>query len=217
MTSITTYSSDEETSSSTPDTTMLNSPETVKCGPKSWKEDKLDMGSDEELVHIFEGREGDIPEAFGRIDGVSTQAKNNNRENDEFDKQRFPPLRQKRQQHRRQHLAIPARVAAAEPIINIDAIIESNSIRIPNKGPDKRTISGLVRCVAEGHKGNNCGLCNKDYCQEQAGQRWYPLFGWEFCHQKCWLRLCENYHQHLEEYGSKNTTLNFIYFAPVPR
>ena len=195
MTSITTYSSDEESLSPTPDTTMLNSPETVKCGPKSWKlENELDMGSDEELAQIFEGREGDIPEAFGRIDGVTTQVNK-----------------------------VSEIVQGSYPIQNNDMLFvlgalpqQKNTIRIPNKGPDRQSLISLVRSVAEGHEGNRCALCTEDYCQEQAGRQWYPLFGWKFCHQKCWVRLCENYHQHLEEYGNKNTTLNFIYFVPVP-
>ena len=203
MTSITTYSSDEESLSPTPDTTMLNSPETVKCGPKSWKlENELDMGSDEELAQIFEGREGDIPEAFGRIDGVTTQVNKVS----EIDQGSYPIQNNDNMSSRRSNIY--------NALIN--NVVEKNTIRIPNKGPDRQSLIGLVRSVAEGHKGNRCALCTVDYCQEQAGRQWYPLFGWKFCHQKCWVRLCENYHQHLEEYGNKNTTLDFIYFVPVP-
>lgn len=211
MTSITTYSSDEETQSPTPDTSMLNSPPPSLCGPKSWKENKKDMGYDEELAQIYEGREGLFQEGFGRIDGVTTQVYQDCGALYEFDVDALT------QDLGSDPIQSHHNASTTEPIININAIIESNSIRIPNKGPDRQDMLGLVRCVAEGHKGNKCGLCNGDYCQEQAGRLWYPLFGWEYCHQKCWVRLCENYHQHLEEYGSDNTTLNFIYFVPVPR
>ena len=52
--------------------------EEAMCGPKSWKDNKENFEEDPELTRIYEeGREGDIPEAFGKVSPISEVAPNN--------------------------------------------------------------------------------------------------------------------------------------------
>ena len=71
----------------------------------------------------------------------------------------------------------------------------------------------LARCIALSSVENNCGICNEPYCQEQAGSIWHEIFGWSFCHMKCWKTCCSNYHRYLNHENKENTTLNFIDFV----
>jgi hypothetical protein len=193
-------------------------------------ENELDMGYDEELAQIYEGREGTFPEGFGRVDGILTHTHEGENIVSEIDQGSYPI-----QNHGNMSLY-------HNQTYNVltNNVIEKNTMRIPKIGPVKpqritdgcnftifnpsdppevRYASGsnLVRSIAMALPENICAICNQGNCQEQAAKQWYGLFGWEFCHQKCWMRLCENYHKHLENFGNPNTTLNFIYFVPVPR
>ena len=196
------------------------------CGPKSWKENKENMEIDEELTDIYEGRDGDIPEVFGRISPITSSINSQSPCNSPVDFGPFP---------------INNNTTPFNLSLNYNEYIERNTIRIPNIGPGKPTrlsfgytdtmelcfnpndlenikyASGgnIVRSVAQGMEENYCDLCFSNYCQEQAGKEWYPIFNWNFVRKSCWLDLCARYHEHIENMGIDNTSLNFINFVSI--
>ena len=191
--------------------------EEATCGPKSWKENKENFEEDPELSRIYEeGREGDIPEGFGRVSPISVHQKPLN------SSPHFGPY--------------PININT-----DINAHIERNTIKIPKIGPGKpirlsfgnseymstdfdpndpedikyASGSNLTRSVAMALRENQCGICQKEYCAEQAGKEWYPIFNWKFIRKSCWINLCIRYHQYLEDVGLENTVLNFINFVQM--
>jgi len=213
MTSIITDSPiDIEEQPPTSATTLLNYP---LCGPKSWKNRDRDMDYDEEVSEIFGGLDRLPYVEFGRIDGMLSQLSTTP------DIGSYPI-----QQHsslflddsiEKNTIRIP-KIGPGKPerlYLGIDNLI--STMFTPNDPPDVRYASGcnLVRNVAMALPNNICDICGHGNCQEQAAKQWYSLFNWEFCHQKCWIKLCENYYQHLEKFGDRNTLINFIYFVPV--
>ena len=191
--------------------------EEATCGPKSWKENKENFEEDPELSRLYEeGREGDIPEAFGKVSPISVLQK---------------PL----------NSPVPFGSYPINIQTDINSRIERNTIKIPKIGPGKpirlsfgnseymstdfdpndpedikyASGSNLTRSVAMALRENQCGICHQEYCAEQAGKEWYPIFNWKFLRKSCWISLCIRYHEYLEEIGLENTVLNFINFVQM--
>ena len=94
------------------------------CGPKSWKENKENMEIDEELTDIYEGFDGDIPEAFGRISPITLSTNSQSPCDTPVDFGPFP---------------INNNTTPFNLSLNYNEYIERNTIRIPNIGPGKPT------------------------------------------------------------------------------
>jgi len=217
MTSLVTNSSDTEEDMEYDYPTESVLKEEATCGPKSWKENKENFEEDHELRRLYEeGREGDIPEAFGKVSPISVLQK---------------PL----------NSPVPFGSYPINIQTDINSRIERNTIKIPKIGPGKpirlsfgnseymstdfdpsdpedikyASGSNLTRSVAMALQENKCGICQQEYCAEQAGKEWYPIFNWKFLRKSCWISLCIRYHDYLEELGMENTTLNFINFVQL--
>ncbi len=189
MTSIVNYTSSD---SSDGETVMRY--DTPICGPKSWKENREDGGYDEEMVQIFEDRDGGIQEAFGRID----ESTENFFANSSFGLIDYNLT-----------ITIP-NIGPGKPkeciknsyIFNND---DEENIRYASCG-------NLVRSVAESYEEDKCAICNEGFCQEMAGERWNELTKWKRVHSDCWKILCIEYNKALEEEDLKNTLLNWILY-----
>lgn len=193
MTSIVseTMSSSSESRSPTPTIDPLMG--FTKCGPQSWKDAQSDEGEDSELVDLYEGRDGGLQEGLGRFEPTFTNSyyKTTHDRNKYLDKNtmRIPKIG-------------PGCPIQSE-IASLFDINEDEAIRYASGG-------NLSRCIALSSVENKCGICDKPYCQDQAGSIWYEMFGWSFCHMECWKTCCSNYHRYLRHENKENTTMNFI-------
>ena len=190
MTSIVNYTSSD---SSEEETIMRYG--TPICGPKSWKENRDDETSDEELAQIFENRDGGIQEGFGRIDDTTDSF---------FDNVGFGLIDYD------VTITIP-NIGPGKP--EEETMSGTYMFRMVEKENVKYASCGnLARRVAEAYEENKCAICHEGFCQELAGDRWYELTNWKRAHLDCWKILCLEYHTALEEENLKNTLLNWILY-----
>ena len=197
MTSIVSETSSSETERSpTPTIDPLMGFTSARCGPQSWKDAQDDEGENAEVAEIFENRDGGLQEAFGRFEPSFTNSyyKVMYDRNEYLDKNtmRVPKTG-------------PGRPIESE-IATLFDVTEDDAIKYASGG-------NLARCIAISSIENKCGICNEPYCQEQAGSIWHEIFGWSFCHMKCWKSTCINYHRYLDHEDMQNTTLNFINYV----
>lgn len=168
--------------------------DTPLCGPKSWKENRDDESYNEELAEIFGIRDGEIQEAFGRIDDSSEYL--------------FKSI---------DYGVIDYDLTITIPNIGPGKPKEGISNSYIFDKNDKENIKyascgNLVRSVAEAYEEDKCAICNEGFCQEIAGEKWSGLTKWKRAHSVCWKILCIEYHKALEEENLNNTLLNWILY-----